>query len=134
MVQAHVFQRDLNRRIGVRFIIFVVACLCCHVLGQQVLIFKQALKNVLHLLQCPLSRLPGGKQGDQHIGVVIDVIQIEAVCIVVVRRFVVVQIVLQGILHSCILRFRSQHVLVAGRIGTHGNGRSHSVDQDGAGG
>ena len=85
--------------------------------GEDVLLFKQHLERTLHLIQRELALMESREDGDQHIGVMLNIVQIEVVFIVVVSAFVGVKIALQLLLHPAILRLRAEHRVILAEIG-----------------
>ena len=92
--------------------------------GEDVLLVKQHLKRSLHLIQRELTFVESRENGDQHIGVVLNLIQIEMVFVVVVGAFVGVEIALQLLLHPAILRLRAEHRVILAEIGGRNDGRA----------
>ena len=92
--------------------------------GEDVLLFKQHLERTLHLVQRELSLMESRENGDQHIGVMLNIVQIEVVFIVVVSAFVGVEIALQLLLHLAILRFRAEHRVILAEIGGRNDRRA----------
>ena len=92
--------------------------------GEDVLLFKQHLERTLYLIQRELALMESRENGDQHIGVMLNVIQIEVVFIIVVSAFVGVEIALQLLLHLAILRFCAQHRVVLAEIRGSDNRRA----------
>ena len=92
--------------------------------GEDVLLFKQHLERTLHLIQRELALMESRENGDQHIGVMLNIVQIEVVFIVVVSAFVVVEIALQLLLHLAILRLRTQHRVILAEIRGSDNRRA----------
>ena len=92
--------------------------------GENVLLFKQHLERTLHLIQRELALMESRENGDQHIGVMLNIVQIEVVFIVVVSAFVGVEIALQLLLHLAILRFCAQHRIILAEIGGSDNRRT----------
>ena len=84
--------------------------------GEDVLLFKQHLERTLHLIQRELALMESREDGDQHIGVMLNIVQIEVVFIIVVSAFVGVEIALQLLLHPAILRLRAQHRVILAEI------------------
>ena len=84
--------------------------------GEDVLLFKQHLERTLHLVQRELALMESRENGDQHIGVMLNIIQIEVVFIVVVSAFVGVEIALQLLLHLAIPRLRAEHRIILAEI------------------
>ena len=92
--------------------------------GEDVLLFKQHLERTLHLIQRELALMESRENGDQHIGVMLNIVQIEVVFIIVVSAFVGVEIALQILLHLAILRLRAQHRIILAEIGGSDNRRA----------
>ena len=92
--------------------------------GEDVLLFKQHLERTLHLIQRELALMESRENGDQHIGVMLNIVQIEVVFIVVVSAFVGVEIALQLLLHPAILRFRAEHRVILAEIRGSDNRRA----------
>ena len=92
--------------------------------GEDILLFKQHLERTLHLIQRELALMESRENGDQHIGVMLNIIQIEVIFIVVVSAFVGVEIALQLLLHLAILRFCAQHRIILAEIGGSDNRRA----------
>ena len=88
-----------------------------HILGENVLAVKEHLQGVLHLVQRPFPLMPCADDGQQHIGVMLDLVQIVVVLVIVVGAFVGVQIVLQLSLQSTVGSLRPQQISVLGGIG-----------------
>ena len=83
---------------------------------EDILLIKQHLERTLHLIQRELALMESREDGDQHIGVMLNIIQIEVVFIIVVSAFIGVEIALQLLLHSAILRLRAQHRVILAEI------------------
>ena len=92
--------------------------------GEDVLLFKQHLERTLHLIQRELALMESRENGDQHIRVMLNIVQIEVVFIVVVSAFVGVEIALQLLLHLAILRFCAQHRIILAEIRGSDNRRA----------
>ena len=84
--------------------------------GEDVLLFEQHLERALHLIQRELALVESRENRDQHIGVMLNIVQIEVVFIIVVSAFVGVEIALQLLLHPAILRLRAQHRVILAEI------------------
>ena len=63
-----------------------------HVLCENVLLVEQHLKIRLHLVDGPSTAVESSEHGDQDIGIMLDVLQIEVVFVIVVGAFIVVQV------------------------------------------
>ena len=64
------------------------------------------------------------EDGDQHIGVMLNIVQIEVILVVAVSAFVGVEIALQLLLHPAILRLRAQHRVILAEIRGSDNRRA----------
>ena len=84
--------------------------------GEDVLLFKQHLERTLYLIQRELALMESRENGDQHIGVMLNIIQIEVIFVIVVSAFIVIQIALQLLLHPAILRLRAKHRVILTKI------------------
>ena len=87
-----------------------------HGLGQDVLLFKEHFKFALHLGQCKNAIMERGQNRDQHIGVMLDFVQIKMVFIVVVGGLVGVEIPLQFLFQLGVGFFCTQYILVFGKV------------------
>ena len=87
-----------------------------HGLGQDVLLFKEHFKFALHLGQCEHAVMQRGQNRDQHIGVMLDFVQIKMVFIVVVGGLVGVEIPLQLLFQLGVGFLCTQHILVLGKV------------------
>ena len=92
--------------------------------GEDVLLFKQHLERTLHLIQRELALMESREDGDQHIGVMLNIVQIEVILVIVMVTFKVIQIALQLLLHLAILRFCAQHRIILAEIGGSDNRRT----------
>ena len=93
-----------------------VAYLHGHGLGQDVLLFKEHFKFALYLGQCEHTIMQRGQNRDQHIGVMLDFVQIKVVFIVVVGGLVGVEIPLQFLFQLGVGFLCTQHILVLGKV------------------
>ena len=89
--------------------------------GEDVLLVEQHLKRTLYLSQRELALVESRENGDQHIGVMLNIVQIEVILVVVVGAFVVIQIALQLLLHLAILCLCAQHRIILAEIGGSDN-------------
>ena len=106
-----------------------------HGLGQGVLPVKQIGKEAPHLGERPFPLIVSGQQGDQHIGVVDDLVQVIVVFVITgMQRFVVVQLILQIRLQLRISCLRAQHILIPRGIGGGGQGGGGALKEHGTGG
>ena len=101
---------------------------------KDVLLFKQQLQNAAHFVNRPFAALEGGDHGDEHIGIVFDLVQIKMVLVVVVSAFVAIQIRPQFVLHGAVGGFRRQHIRVLQRVGRGNDTGYPALKQRGAGG
>ena len=92
--------------------------------GEDVLLFKQHLERTLHLIQRELALMESRENGDQHIGVMLNIVQIEVILVVVMGAFVGVEIALQLLLHLAILRLRAEHRVILAEIRGSDNRRA----------
>jgi len=74
------------------------------------------------------------QDGDQHIGIVLNAVQVKVVLVIVVGTFVVVQVGLELRLHAGIGRLRRKHFLVLGRVGSRTHRTRPSVSNRHQGG
>ena len=148
MAEIEVFQRHIADVIGVRdlngvfiflFVAFAGVRVCdrpracpgfCPVsgfnddlFGEDVLLLKKHFERSLNLGERPFAFMKGRENGDQHIGVMLDVIQIEVILVIIVGGLVVVQLRLQLCLHPAILFLSPQHGIILAEIG----GRNHRL-------
>ena len=87
-----------------------------HSLGQNVLLFKQHFKFTLHLGQREHTVMQRGQNRDQHIGVMLDFVQIKMVLVIVVGGLVGVEIPLQLLFQLGVGFLGTQHILVLGKV------------------
>ena len=92
--------------------------------GEDVLLFKQHLERTLHLIQRELALMESRENGDQHIGVMLNIVQIKVILVIVMVTFIVIQIALQLLLHPAILRLRAQHRVILAEIRGSDNRRA----------
>ena len=112
-----------------------VADLHRHRLGQGILPVKECLQLTLYLVHCEHPFMERRQNGDQHIGVMADGIQIKAVFIIAgVQGLIVVQFILKVRLQSRIGRLRRQHIRVLGKIGGQEHAAHAGAAHHGAGG
>ena len=71
-----------------------IPCFGGHGLGENVLLFKQHLQIPLHLVQGKHPFMEGGQDGQQHIGVMLDLVQVKVILVVVVGCLIGVQVLL----------------------------------------
>jgi len=82
------------------------------------------LERTLHLIQRELALVKSRENGDQHIGVMLNIVQIEVILVVVMGAFVGVEIALQLLLHLAILRLRAEHCVILAEIRGSDNRRA----------
>ena len=87
----------------VRFV--VIAFLHHHFLGQNVLLFKKGLERTLYLIHRPRPFVESGKHGNQHIGIMLDLVEVKVVFVIAVGSFVAGKILPQLVLQGTVLRF-----------------------------
>ena len=110
-----------------------VAYLHGHGLGQDVLLFKEHFKFALHLGQCEHAVMQRGQNRNQHIGVMLDFIQIKMILVIVVGGLVGVEIPLQLLFQLGISLLCTQHILVLGKIRRCRHAGSSGARHHGAG-
>ena len=87
-----------------------------HGLGQDVLLFKEHFKFALYLGQCEHTIMQRRQNRDQHIGVMLDFVQIKMVLVIVVGGLVGVQIPFQFLFQFGIGFLCTQHIFVFGKV------------------
>ena len=114
MGEVKIFKRDRADRVfirhldGVRVAVLVMPCFRSiadfgfHGFREDVLLIKKHLQLALYLAERPRAALERRERGDQHIRVMPDLIKIKMVFVVIMRRFVVVQLALQLGLHCAV--------------------------------
>ena len=85
-------------------------------LGKDILLVKQHLKIVLYLVNGKLTLMERRQNGQQHIGIVLDLVQIKMVFVIIVGLLIGVQILPQFILHRAVGGLCRQQVLIFGEI------------------
>ena len=111
-----------------------VAGLLLHPLGEGVLPLKEHGKRPLHLRQRPFPLIVGGKQGDQHIRVMPDLVQLIMVLVIAaVQAFIVVKLILKVSLHPGIIGLRPQHIRIPAGVGGTGHAGHPALEQHGQG-
>ena len=104
----------------------VVPLLRHHFFGQNVLAVKEVLERSLHLVQRPRPLMECGDHGDQHIGVVLNIIEVKVVFIVIVGGIVGVEVVLKLVLQTAIVGLGPQHIRILRLVGAGGH-RTHKA-------
>ena len=129
MGKVKVFQLYLADIVIVRhFHIIVVSLTVCpclrpivhlhfHGLRQDVLLFKEHLQLRLNRVDGEHPFMERRENGDQHIRVMLDLIQIKTVFVISgVQSLIVVQLILKLLLQFAVGRLRSQHIRILGEI------------------
>ena len=104
-----------------------------HGFREDVLLIKKHLQLALYLVKRPRAALERCERGDQHIRVMPDLIKIKVILVVIMRRFVIVQLGLQLCLHRAVLRFGGKHIAVLAGVGRNTERRHAALDQYRAG-
>ena len=94
-----------------------IAGLRGHGFGENVLLVKEGLKVALYLVNGEHPFMECRQNGDQHIGVMLDFVQVEVILVIVVGGLVGIQVFPQFILFGAVGFFRRQHVGILGQIG-----------------
>ena len=81
------------------------------------MLVKEGLKVALYLVDGEYPFMECRQNGDQHIGVVLDLVQLEVILVIVVGSLVGVQVLPQFILFGAVGFFRRQHIGILGEIG-----------------
>ena len=81
------------------------------------MLVKEGLKVVLYLVDGEYPIMENRQNGNQHIGVVLNFIQVEVILVIVVGGLVGIQVFPQFILFGAVGFFRRQHVGILGQIG-----------------
>ena len=115
-------------RPGVRF--NVVPLFHLHRFREDVLLFKQHLKIALYFIQGELSLVERRKDGQQHIRVMLNVIQIVVILVIVMGLLIGIQILPQLVLQGTVGGLRAQQVRILGEIGG-GQDVGHSAAEHG---
>ena len=105
-----------------------------HQFREDVLPVKKVLHHSGNLRSRPVAGIHGREQGQQHIGVVADFVQVEVVFVIIMGAGVIIQIPLQFLLFCGIGCLRIQQRTVAGRVGAAGQNRANPLHNDRAGG
>ena len=110
-----------------------VAGLRCDRFREDVLLFKQHLQISLHLVQSEYPLMEGGQDGQQHIGVMLDLVQVKVILVIVVGALVGVQVFLQLRLHFTVGCLGPGQVRVLREIGGAHQAGSAAPKHGGAG-
>ena len=94
---------------------------------------KQHLKVALHLVYGEGPLMERRQDGQQHIGIVLDLVQIVVILVIVVGLLIGVQILPQFILHCTIGGLCRQQVRILGEIGGRNNVGHTSAEDRGTG-
>ena len=81
------------------------------------MLVKEGLKVSLYLVDGEHPIMESRQNGDQHIGVMLDLVQVEVILVIVVGGLIGVQILPQFILFGAVGFFRRQHIGILGQIG-----------------
>ena len=110
-----------------------IAHLHLHGLRQDVLLFKEHLQFLLDLVDGEHPFMERRENGDQHIRVMLDLVQIKTVFVISgVQSFIVIQFILKFLLQFAVGRLCSQHIRVLGEIrgskyATYAGARHHGT-------
>ena len=110
-----------------------IPCFGGHGLGEDVLLVKEHFQIPLHLVQGEHPLMEGGQDGQQHIGVMLDLIQVKVILVVVVGGLVGVQVFLQLRLHLAVGGLGPGQVHVLRKIGGGHQAGSPAPEHGGAG-
>ena len=145
MAQIEVFKlhgADVIRVRNVHFI-FVALAVCSRLgaisglrgdrLGKDILLVKQHLKIVLYLANGELPIMERRQDRQQHIGIVLDLVQIKMVFVIIVGLLIGVQILPQFILHRAVGGLCRQQVRILREIGGRDNVGHASAEDGGTG-
>ena len=129
MGEVEVLQRDGADGPGIghlnRVAVALAVCPCFrpiaglrgHGFGENVLLVKEGLKVALYLVNGEHPFMECRQNGNQHIGVMLDLVQVEVILVIVVGGLVGIQVFPQFILFGAVGFFRRQHVGILGQIG-----------------
>ena len=118
-------------RPGVR--LDVVPPLHLHRLGEDILLVEQHLKIPLHLVHGEGPLMERRQDGQQHIGIVLDVVQLIVVLVIVMGLLIGIQVLPQLVLFGAVGGLRRQQVRVLGEVGG-GHDVGHASAQHGGAG
>ena len=102
-------------------------------LGKNILLVKQHLKIVLYLVNGKLTLMERRQNGQQHIWIVLDLVQIKMILVIIVGLLIGVQILPQFILHRTVGGLCRQQVRILGEIGGRDNVGHASAEDGGTG-
>ena len=94
-----------------------IPCFSGHGLGEDVLLVKEHLQIPLHLVQGEHPFVKRRQDGQQHIGVMLDLVQVKVILVVIVGGLVGVQVFLQLGLHLTVGGLGPGQVRVLRKIG-----------------
>ena len=138
MAEVEVFQLHMADGVGIAFYatisIVPIAKFRFHVHRENVLLFKKGIQRRHDLGQSPALRVHGRENGDQHIGVVADCIQVKMILVVIMVLLKPVQLLLQGSLHLAVGFLRTQHGIVLGGIAAGCQTGTQALNHHGTGG
>jgi hypothetical protein len=138
MGQVEVFQLDVADVIVIGNVTVIsrpIPFLYLHRLGKGILLVEKHLQGFLYLAPGPCPLMVGGEDGDQHIGVMPDAVQVIAVFVIAgVVTGIVVHFVLQSGLQCRIVRLGPQHIRVLTGIGAASAAAQDGLGQHGTGG
>ena len=117
MGQVKILQRYITDIPGIGLVVAVIPCLHHHALCENILAVKEHPQRTLHLGRRPFPLVEHTENGDQHIGIVFDFIQIKMVLVIVVGAGVGIKIVLELRLQIEVGRLRRQDFPVRGWAG-----------------
>ena len=118
-------------RPGVR--LDVVPPLHLHCLGEDILPVKERLKVALHLVHGEGPLVERRQDGQQHIGIVLNVVQLIVVLVIVMGLLIGIQVLPQLVLFGAVGGLRRQQVRVLGEVGG-GHDVGHASAQHGGAG
>ena len=123
----------------VRITVLVIPCFQSiadfgfHGFRENILLIKKHLQLALYLAERPRATLERRERRDQHIRVMPDLVKVKMIFVVIVRRFVIVQLALQLRFHRAVLRFGGKHIAVLAGVGRNAERRHAALDQHRAG-
>ena len=92
---------------------------------QNVLAVEVGLKQAADLIYRPRTFFGRGQHGNQHIRIMLNLVQLVMIFIIVVRALVIVQIRLKLVFQRLVPRFCGEHIGVFAGVGTHNVGGRH---------
>ena len=106
MGKGFVFQRHIADIPGIGIALAVVPGFPHHTLRQNILAVKKHLQSALHLGKRPFPLVEHREDGDEHIGIVLNGVQVKVVLVIIVGAFVGIKVGLQFSLQPGISRLR----------------------------